>query len=414
MPTSPSWSLLQRRPSFRRLLIARLTSVLGDGVHTVTTMWLVQQLTGSAEAMGAVMIAFTVPQLAFSLLGGVSVDRYDRKAIMIAADLVRAAGVLLLALLAAAGRVQVWQIAAFAALNGAAGAFFRPSVQAVIPSAVEPEELQSANALSSMNGTLANISGTALGGLVLLRFGPAGGYAVDAASYLVSAMVLSQLRVPAPAELRGASLRPGFRGVWADLRAGIAYLLSQPGLLALVALTMGMVLAGISVPLLVGSYGQRALGLTDPALTAWLWSATTAGMFLGSLFLNAVYRVPNRVGAIFVAVTLYSLGFLGLSLTPPYPAAVLIMVAMGMCMAAMTVLSTALYQALVPRELLGRFFANIGLLNEGLLPLTMWITGLAADGLGPARTFGVIGGLLALGALLWMPLYPRVQQAAAA
>lgn len=136
-------------------------------------------------------------------------------------------------------------------------------------------------------------------------------------------------------------------------------------------------------------------------------------MFLGSLFLNAVYRVPNRVGAIFVAVTLYSLGFLGLSLAPPYLAAVLTMVAMGMCMATMTVLSTALYQALVPRELLGRFFANIGLLNEGLLPLMMWITGLAADDLGPARTFGVIGGLLALGALLWMPLYPRVQQAAA-
>ncbi|MEV0229236.1 MFS transporter [Nonomuraea sp. NPDC050786] len=171
-------------------------------------------LSDSPAALGLVLAARTVPMIAFMLIGGVLGDLLPRNAVMMTSDLVRLASQAVLSFLLVGGAAEIWHLVLLQAVHGLASAAFAPAIAGMVRDTVEPERLQEANALLSLLKSTAKIAGPVLGGLLVLVVGPGWAIAADAVTFLVSALFLRRIRLPA--------MRSRFRveNVWSDVVAG--------------------------------------------------------------------------------------------------------------------------------------------------------------------------------------------------
>ena len=169
-----------RDPEFRKLWTAMCVSLLGDGAFLVAMAWQVYEAANAPTAMSVVGIAMTVPTIAFLLIGGVASDRFDRRLLMVAADLLRAVAGATLAGLALGGVLEVWHVAVLAALYGTGAAFFVPAFDALVPDIVPSERLAQANALDQLvRPLLLRMVGPAVGGLLVAAGGAGLVFALD-------------------------------------------------------------------------------------------------------------------------------------------------------------------------------------------------------------------------------------------
>jgi len=223
-----------RHRDFRLLWLANSASVVGDRIVTVALALFVAQLTGSATDLGIVLAAYSIPLVFFLLVGGVFADRLPRHLVVVVTDVVRFVLHALLALLIVTGEVRIWQLVAIGVVFGTAEAFYRPAATGLLPQTVPEDEIQEANAATAMFGNVAEFAGPALATALVLGFSPAAAFALDAATFLASALLLVRVQprergAPAPAERAPASLlgdlRVGFdevrsrAWVWATLAA---------------------------------------------------------------------------------------------------------------------------------------------------------------------------------------------------
>ena len=185
-----------RAPPFRLLFLARVVSVLGDGIAPVALAFAVLDLSGSAGDLGLALGARTVTLILFSLVGGVWGDRLPRHLVMVGAHVVRFAGQATLATLLLSGAARVWQVVALQALNGAAAAFFQPALAGLTPRLVPREQLQQANALASLSLSAVRILGPVAGGVLVAAVGSGWAIAADAATFAIAALLLLRLRLP--------------------------------------------------------------------------------------------------------------------------------------------------------------------------------------------------------------------------
>jgi MFS family permease len=403
MPMS-TWHLLKSRKDLTRLILARFISMLGDYIHTVTTMWLVKEMSGSASAMALVFSANTIPRIVFSLFGGVSVDRYDRKTILILSDILRAVGVLGLVLLTFLDQLQIWHVALFSAFNGAIASFFGPAVSATLPNIVEESELQKANALNGMSVRIAGILGGALGGVVLGLSGTWGGYLVDALSYVVSTLLIFFMAIPRLEQLRNRPVTPGFSGVWQDFKDGWTYIFSQNWLLAFVILSVITTFVTLPAAQLIPTLADELM-LTDPAQLGFLWSGMTLGMFLGAFFLNSFRQVANKTLGVLISAFLCAGSSVLIGISQNYFVTLGSFALMGFSLSTSMLLTTTLFQTIVAKEMQGRFFGNTGLLTLGIQPLVLGLAGFGADHFSAGTVLGILGyGLIAL-CIVWVLRY---------
>jgi MFS family permease len=225
--------------NFRMLWGGEGVSLIGDQFYMIALPWLVLKLTGDPLAMGTVLALAAVPRALFMLVGGALTDRFSPRALMLTSNLVRLVVVGLLSLLTIAGAIDLWMLYAFALLFGLADAFFYPAQSSMIPRLVGPERLQTGNALIQGTAQLSLFVGPVLAGTLITLLdgggGPTGGtpdmlgigvaFAIDAATFAVSALTLSFIRLAplastadAPAEPSGmfASIAEGMRAMWRD------------------------------------------------------------------------------------------------------------------------------------------------------------------------------------------------------
>src|ERR1700733_887283 len=175
-----------RYPAFRSLLAGLAVSQTGDWLYNLALVTLVYQRTGSALWAGVATAARVVPMVVLGPLGGAIADRFNRRRVMVACDLIRL--VLMLALaLAAAARLPVVIVPVLAALATAAGAPYLPATSATTPRLVPEADLPGANAARSAVTALGIIAGPALGGVLLLLGSPALAFAVNALTFGVAA-----------------------------------------------------------------------------------------------------------------------------------------------------------------------------------------------------------------------------------
>lgn len=182
-----------REPRFRLLFFAQTSSILGDYVAPIAIAFGVLGLTGSATDLGIVLAAGSVPMVLLVVPAGVLADRFGRGRLVIASDLLALASQGGLAVLFLSGQAQLWQVILFQGIYGSAAAFFLPASSGLVPDTVSLERLQQANALRFMSIGAAGIVGPALGGVLVAVAGPGEALAVDAATFAVSASLLSRL-----------------------------------------------------------------------------------------------------------------------------------------------------------------------------------------------------------------------------
>jgi MFS family permease len=186
---------------FRLLFVGQSLSLVGDGMVNVALPFAVLDLTGSATDLGFVFAAFTLPLVAFLLVGGVFADRFQQRGVMVSSDLTRFVSQGLVAVLLVSGQARIWELVVLQAVRGAALAFFQPASTALTPSTVPPELLQEANALRGLSLAFGQVIGPAVGGFVVAGIGPGWAIGFDSVSYAVSAVFLAALRLPRRAPL---------------------------------------------------------------------------------------------------------------------------------------------------------------------------------------------------------------------
>jgi DHA3 family tetracycline resistance protein-like MFS transporter len=385
-----------REREFRKLWVAMCVSLLGDGAFLVAVAWQVYELSNTPTAMSVVGIAMTVPTIMFLLLGGVASDRFERRRVMVCADLLRAAAGMALAALALSGALEVWHVAVFAALYGTGAAFFAPAFDAVVPDIVPAERLAQANALDQLVRPLVfRMAGPALGGLLVASAGAGLVFALDGASFLFSAAVLWRVRVRVvPAAERARSVARDLAEGWRFVR-GRAWLWATFASAAVAYLCfMGPV--EVLLPYLVKNDldgSARDLGMV---FAAGGIGSVTCALAMGQS------DIPRRgITFIYACWTLATLAVAGYGLSSSMGQLMLAALAFNALETAGTIVWATLKQRHVPRSLLGRVSSLDWLISIGLLPLSFALTGPVAAAIGTRGTLvaaGVVGAAVTAGA----------------
>jgi MFS family permease len=381
-----------RDPEFRKLWVAMCVSLLGDGAFLVAVAWQVYELSDAPTAMSIVGIAMTVPTIAFLLVGGVASDRFDRRRLMVAADLLRAFAGAVLAGLAIAGVLEVWHVALIAALYGTGAAFFAPAFDAIVPDIVPAERLAQANALDQLvRPIVLRMAGPALGG-ILVAAGSAGlVFALDSASFLFSATMLTLVRLPAKAA------QPGSLSVVRELGEGWRFVRGRVWLWATFASAAVAYLCFMGpVEVLLPYLVKNELGGSARDLGV-VFAAGGLGSVACALAMGQ-RDIPRRgITFIYVAWTLATLAVAGYGLSTALWQLMLAALAFNALETAGTIVWITLKQRHVPRQLLGRVSSLDWLISIGLLPLSFALTGPITQAIGARGTLvaaGVVGGVV--------------------
>ena len=415
--------MLRSNPSFRRLWIAQLISLGGDWFNVVALTGLVLHLTGSSFYAGAVLVASLLPQFLLSPVAGVVADRFDRRRLMLGANLI--AAVLALAMLAVRSRGSVWLGLAAMAGIAAMGACFDPASRSGLPNVVEDDQLAAANVLMASTWGVMAAVGAAAGGLVAGLLGRDAAFIANAASFLVAAALILGVRAHlGPLDLPGLAGLPGVPGVPGekrrrlrpirDLAEGAAWARSDGRVMALLAQKIGFGLGTGMIGLLPvfaarvfsgrsASGGPTGgLGSADAAIGI-LYGARGLGSLLGPFGARAVVRTDLRrlFPAIAAAMALFGGAYALFPAAPGLWAAAGIVLVAHLGGGTQYTMTSYGLQQITPDRVRGRIMA----FELGLVTLTMSVSllaaGRAAEVVNPRAVVELLSGLTMAYAAVW-------------
>jgi MFS family permease len=407
--------LLKRNRNFRYLWWGNVVSLLGDWFNLLASAALVTELTSSGVAISYLFLVRFLPQFLFSPIAGVIADRYDRRKIMIAADVLRA--VTVLGFLLIRSESQLWLFYGLTATQFMLSALFVPARSAALANIVAPKDLVTANALDSFTWSTMFALGAFLGGVIATLFGNQTAFVMDAATFLVSAWLIGRIVLP-EREVRAVSASGG----WLELSGGLRYLWGIPFLLTISIVKAAGSLVWGAINVLEVSYADHVYPLSSTALTQWLsienggtatlgliYVASGLGTGLGPLLMrrwlgDSTKRLMVGISAGFF---LTATGILALGLVTTLPAFLGATFMRTFGTGTIWVFSAVLLQIMVPDRVKGRVFG----FEFAALTLTESISVLAAGYTQDAfawslirvsSTFGWLGVLVFA---LWMAFF---------
>ena len=383
---------------FRLLWSGMCASLLGDGVFLVAIAWQVYELSNAPAALAVVGIAMTVPTIVFLLIGGVVSDRFDRRRVMLAADVVRGLAVGAMAALSLTGVLEIWHIVGLVAVYGAGQAFFAPAFDAIVPDILPESELAQANSLDQFVRPLAfRLAGPALGGVLIEVVGVGSAFALDAISFAVSAgCLLAMSSRPRFIASEGASFI-------SDVKAGFAFVRGRVWLWgtfvsAAFAYLLFMGPVEVLLPYLVKNE------LNGSAADLGIVFAAGGIGSLGCAVVMGQTGLPRRdITFMYLAWTLATVAVIGYGLASAVWMLMLASLAFNGLETAGTIVWATVKQRHVPPELLGRVSSFDWLISIGLLPLSFALTAPVSAAIGAQTTLivaGALGAVVTFAALL--------------
>ena len=387
---------------FALLTTGSIVSLLGDGFFTVALAWQVYEISNVPTALSLVGVAWTLPLVLFLLLAGVFTDRYDRRLLMIGADVVRGLAIGVLGVLSVTGVIELWHVIALIAFVGLGDAFFNPASTAIVPDLLPEERLPQANALAGLvRPLMIRLAGPAIGGFVVAGFGAGSAFLVDAASFGVSALAIGAIA----ARPSRAVAAHGLRQTLVEMREGLAFVRANPWVWATLVAAMLSLLVFIGpIQVLLPFLVKNRLGLGADALGA-IYAVSGVGAILAAIAIGQFGIPRRRVTVMYVTWATGVLLFAGYGLMTALWQAMLIGALTAGLFEAGAIIWTTLLQQLVPRELLGRVSSLDWLVSTGLVPVSFALTGPVAGAIGPANTLigaGLLGSVL-MGGLIVIP-----------
>jgi MFS transporter, DHA3 family, macrolide efflux protein len=376
---------------FVKLFTAGVASVLGATAAQVCLVWLIFVNTHSAIDIAYLGVVGSLSGVAFSLVGGTFVDRYDRRRLMILSDFSRAA---MTAILVVILLVHGFSLAAILVEEFVVSAFtvvFNPAEQSYLPAVVGGRDLPDANGLVRSSRNTASFVGASAGGALIVTLGSIPGVAVMGATFLVSGILITLIArdlavsrgPPTPIRPRGR-----FTG---DLREGFAWLYRSTGLFQLTisatffnffATIFGTFIVFYATDLLHGS----------ALVYAGLLAVSVAGNGIGALLVGRVGAVRYAGKAWVIPYGVLSAALLiVLARFPSIPLAIPLAFAIGLCSSFAGTAWLTAAQLLVPTEMQGRYFGIDGLGSWAIIPLGTILGGILIADIGVGETYLIAG-----------------------
>jgi DHA3 family macrolide efflux protein-like MFS transporter len=401
---------------FFMIWTGQAVSLLGSHLVQFAIVWWLARSTGSATLLALATLAALLPQILIAPFAGALVDRWNRRAILIAADSVVALATLALAILFWLKAAPMGAIYALLVVRAAGAAFHWPAMQASTTLMVPEKHLARVGGLNQALGGLAGILIPPLGALAVEVLPLQGILAIDVATALPAILALLWIAIPQPPrtpEPQEAASRPP--SVFREMRAGLQFIWGWKAVLifALIGVMVNMLgqAAGSLMPLIVLKHFERgALGL------GWFQAAAGIGAVVGGLTLGAWGGFRRRVVPSMLALALDGLAILLVGLSPKgaFPFAVGLIFASGFLETIVLGLNGAIGQAIIPPEMQGRVFSLIFSVSQALAPLGLLVAGPTADALGVGFWWVITGiMILVMGAgALFVPAIMRIEDPA--
>lgn len=393
--------LVRENPSFTRLYVAQLISFAGDWFATVALLGLVLELTGSAALAALVLVLQTGAFAVASPIAGVIADRFDRRTLLVAADIARVP--IALAFLLVRGPETLWLAFLAIALLAVGAALFEPTSSASLPNLVDQDRLPEANVLvGSAWGTMLAV-GAGLGGVVAATLGRDAAFVVNAASFAVSASLIvgigrpmQQPRPPAP----GGGV--GLRGFGDSVVTAIRFA-RRSRLVASLLLSKTTFGVGTGVVLMLAVFGRNVFAAGDAGI-GLLFAARGLGALIGPFVARSVVGTEDRglllgiSGSLLIVIVCYSL----FPVAPSLPLAALLVFGAHLGGGAQWMLSTYGLQRSTPDEIRGRLFSfDYGLVTLAIALSTI-LAGVLADALPPRFAVWSMVALVAVAGTAWL------------
>lgn len=379
------------RGGFGTLLIASTASNLGDGVLLAAVPLVARRATSDPLTISLVTAAATLPWLLFGLLAGAVVDRTDRWRAMVRSDNARAAGLVAFALLAWRTTPNPGVLIVLVFALGAAETVFDTAAQAALPSLVAEPQLERANgrlfgAQIATNGFI----GPPLGAL-LFASSPAAPFALDALTFLASALLLRRLY-----ERRGPTTPRARSSIRSDIAEGLSWLWVHPGVRAF---ALGAAIVNLAHHAALGVIVvlvRDELASTELAFAICL-TGGAVGSLVGTQVVGPLVARTGRHRAVLLATATFSISLLLVALATSVVAVGIGLALFGVASEVWNVVAVSYRQTLVPDRLLGRVMASYRVIAYGAMPVGAALGG-AATKVGGIRT-AYFGGAAAAGVL---------------
>jgi MFS family permease len=383
-------TLLQKNANYRNLWFGTLISQMGDWFNLIAAAGLIARLTGSGVAVSGLFLARFLPLFLFSPLAGVLADRYDRRRIMIMADLLRAMTVASFLLVRAAD--QVWLFYLLTVLLFTLSALFTPARSAVLANVVEKGDLVKANALDSLTWSTMLALGAFIGGVVAGLFGADVAFIADAGTFLLSAWFISRIAIAPRTKAAGRRA-----GGWFEFLDGLKYLRHERFILGVSLAKAGGALVWGAINVLEVTFAEEvftlnlgrtgeALRLTDvgAATLGAIYFVTGVGTGLGPIFMRRWLgdRPPRLMLGISIGFVLMTIGIFGLGVSPTFEWYLLMTLVRTVGTGALWVFSAALLQMVVPDAVRGRVFAFEFAMLTLTQSISIFVAGYMLDNLG--------------------------------
>lgn len=399
---SPQLSKTQhplRDANFRLLWAGATVSLFGDQFYLVALPWVILQLTGSAVAMGTVMMLAGIPRAVLMLLGGVVTDRFSSRKIMMSTASARTVFVAAIAALLWFHALHLWHLYLLAFAFGTADAFSNPAGSAYLPSLVKKEQLLAANSVVQSSAQITTIAAPAPAGLVIKAFGTASAFLIDAVSFLF--IIAALWRLPDPPQTPMAKKPP----VWHSIRQGLGHVYRDIPLRSffVLAAVLNFCLTG---PIIVGLAYLTKQKFGSPASFGIVISSIAAGGLAGSV-LAGVWKPRHRGVLLLSACTVLALclGSLGLWNHLWTICGVLVLMGISSGLANINIISWV--QQRVEMAILGRVMSVLMFVSLGLVPISMAVSGFLAQW--SLKWMYLLGALAMLLAILTGALHKSVR-----
>ncbi len=382
-------------PAFRLLMLGTLASSTAFWMYQVAVGWLALQLTDSPLFVAMVGFASGIPLLLLSLPAGVIIDRFDRRNVLLVAQLGAVLIATLLAFLVGSGMIGRVSMLALVATYGTMMSFVFPTRTTIVPSLVERRDMANAVALNSACQNATRVVGPSIAGVLIGLLGVAETFAVAAAMQALALVTTARL----PPQIPGASSRGGTG--WSSLTVGLRVVARRPYLVGLIVLALAPTVLVMPYINLMPVFARDELDLGSTGLGVLL-ASTGLGTVAGSL--AVARRSSGQAGSRgqIVTAAAFAICVMAFSVTPIVALALPLLFAAGWMSAAFLALNQTALQMSVEDDVRGRVF-SIYLLTWGMLPIGQLFVGALASQVGPPLAM-VMSGLIALasiGAIVW-------------
>ncbi len=361
LTTGNALRVLNNRP-FRRYIIGSAISDTGTWMQVMAQGWVMTTLTSSALMLGIVNLCSGLPMLLLTMVGGSAADRFDKRKILLATQFLQIGTAISIGLLIWSGKIAIWQVFIFAAIQGVSNSFEMPTLSALVPELVGREQIQPAISLDRSIFHGSRMVGFSLAGIAIKAWGMASAFFVNAVSYI--ALIIAILSLPPRVrgtaeeeEKRASGIKDGFRYIARD----------KPSLAMIMLIATQSVCIFPIITVMMPLYGKLVLHLGADRV-GYLMGASAIGALVGSLFLFGLPR-EKRIPVMMMCATCVTGAIFGLSRAPSFYFATALMIMNSLGLAMNFALCSTIVQERAPDYLRGRVSAVFMLSFVGLMPV---------------------------------------------